>query len=88
LYPELLFVGDHEDDCKSGRRAGMRSALLTNGEDATEGSYTQRLLADEVKRCFIDFTVRDLGELAKVLEAGVVASAQNAVHSVQVEKLT
>jgi hypothetical protein len=64
VHTELLFVGDHEDDCKSGRRAGMCSALLTNGDDETYGSYTQRVLNDNGKVSFIDLTVCNLSELA------------------------
>jgi phosphoglycolate phosphatase-like HAD superfamily hydrolase len=64
VTPDVLFVGDNLDDCICGRRAGLSSIFLTNGEEDADGSYAMRVLQDGR---FICHTARDLSQVADIL---------------------
>ncbi|MEM6672763.1 MAG: HAD hydrolase-like protein [Planctomycetota bacterium] len=60
VHEEVIFVGDHIDDCRSGRRAGIRAGLVLHGAAAAPDEATVRA---------VDAVFADLEEVAELVSA-------------------
>eukprot|EP00730_Choanoeca_flexa_P014059 TRINITY_DN6009_c0_g1_i1.p1 TRINITY_DN6009_c0_g1~~TRINITY_DN6009_c0_g1_i1.p1 ORF type:complete len:263 (+),score=50.66 TRINITY_DN6009_c0_g1_i1:56-844(+) len=67
-HGDVLFVGDHLDDLRSGRRAGCKTALITNRQHEDAQSHAYTFMQDPEVQHYADFVVHDGMELAKLLD--------------------
>ena len=74
-HDDVLFVGDHLDDLRTGRRAGCLTALITNHQHEEKGSHAHEFTRDTDVQHYADFVVHDGHELALLLDKLVKGDA-------------
>eukprot|EP00045_Choanoeca_perplexa_P006536 m.55990 g.55990 ORF g.55990 m.55990 type:complete len:277 (+) comp13674_c0_seq2:56-886(+) len=67
-HEDVLFVGDHLDDLRTGRRAGCLTALITNHQHEKEGSHAHEFAKDASIQHYADYVVSDGLELANLID--------------------
>jgi phosphoglycolate phosphatase-like HAD superfamily hydrolase len=68
IHGDVLFVGDHLDDLRTGRRAGCLTALITNDQHESDGSHAHEFANDDSVQHYADYVVKDGHELAVLLD--------------------